>query len=73
MITKCDSDKSFVKGIRAGKFSVKICRADENHYCVCRIKSFFWIPYSKKKFILDNYEDAEDFFLDLKFEMQKIM
>ena len=69
----CRPGNSFIIGVRAGRYSVKICGAGAGKFCVCREKYFIGIACSRMKIPVDNFEEAEDQFPDLKFEMQRMM
>ncbi len=61
-------DCTFVKGLHVGNISLKVYESSDKKYLIVRTKYLIGIPIYKTKFMLDNYEEAEDLVRDLKFD-----
>lgn len=61
-------DCKFVKGLHVGNISLKVYESSEKKYLVVQTKYLMGIPIYRTKFMLDDFEQADDLVRDLKFD-----
>ncbi len=62
------SDLELLDGIRIKRQSVKIYKRFDGKFLIILKKYFFKYPFSEQRIVVDTYEEAEDYLVDLKFE-----
>jgi len=66
-----DEEGNFLEGLRVRNKSIKIFKSANNKFIVVIKKYFFGIPIRKEKVTVDDYETAEEYMDDLRFEKSK--
>jgi hypothetical protein len=62
---------NFLEGLRVRDTSIKIFKSTDNKFLVITKKYFLGILIREKKVIVDDYETAERYIEDLRFEKSK--
>ena len=66
-----DDKGDFLEGLRVKNKSVKVFKTTGNKFVIV-VKKYLWgIPIREEKIIVDNYEIAEEYMEDLRFEKNK--
>ena len=66
-----DDEGNFLEGLRVRDTSIKILKSTDNKFLVITKKYFLGILIREKKVIVDDYETAERYIEDLRFEKSK--
>jgi hypothetical protein len=66
-----DDEGNFLEGLRVRDTSIKIFKSTDNKFLVITKKYFLGILIREKKVIVDDYETAERYIEDLRFEKSK--
>jgi hypothetical protein len=66
-----DDEGNFLEGLRVRDTSIKIFKSTDNKFLVVTKKYFLGILIREKKVIVDDYETAERYIEDLRFEKSK--
>ncbi|MCX6149685.1 MAG: hypothetical protein NTX22_04075 [Ignavibacteriales bacterium] len=62
-----NNEMDFIKGVKSHNGSLKILHDKKGEYIVEKKKYLLTLCISKKSYVFDSIEEAEDKFLDLRF------
>jgi len=66
-----DDKGDFLEGLRVKNKSIKIFKTDGNKFIIVVKKYFLGITIREEKIIVDDYDIAEEYMEDLRFEKNK--